>query len=117
MDERLSQALEFSNYIATINNQKRMIKENYFQSLLYFVQGGQFTITKELITFVTLLVEKGNIENIILVDDNDIQIQINDLEMFLDEILSKYFETANTYHQKYTELAKNRDIGSLVNND
>jgi hypothetical protein len=117
MDERLSQALEFSNYIATINNQKRMIKENYFQSLLYFVQGGQFTITKELITFVTLLVEKGNIENIILVDDNDIPIQINDLEMFLDEILSKYFETANTYHQKYTQLAKNRDVGSLVNND
>jgi hypothetical protein len=117
MDERLSQALEFSNYITTINNQKRMIKEKYFQSLIYFCQGGQFTITKELITFVTLLVEKGNVENIVLVDDNDTPIQINDLEMFLDEILSKYFETANTYHQKYTELAKNRDIGSLVNND
>jgi hypothetical protein len=117
MDERLSQALEFSNYITTINNQKRMIKEKYFQSLIYFCQGGQFTITKELITFVTLLVEKGNVENIVLVDDNDTPIQINDLEMFLDEILSKYFETANSYHQKYTELAKNRDIGSLVNND
>jgi len=117
MDERLSQALEFSNYITTINNQKRMIKEHYFQSLLYFVQGGQFTVTKELITFVTLLVEKGNIENIILVDDNDTPIQIDNLEMFLEEILSKYFETSNKYHQKYTELAKNRDIGSLVNND
>ena len=117
MDERLSKAIEFSNFITTINNQKRMAKENYFQSLLYFVQGGQFTITKELITFVTLLVEKGNVENIVLVDDNDTPIQINYLEIFLDEILSKYFETANSYHQKYTELAKNRDIGSLVNND
>jgi len=117
MDERLAQALEFSNFITTINNQKRMIKEKYFQSLIYFVQGGQFTVTKELITFVTLLVEKGNIENIVLVDDNDRPIEISDLELFLEEVLSIYFESSNMYHQKYTELSKSRDIGSLVNND
>lgn len=117
MDERLEQALDFSNFITTVNNQKRMIKESYFQSLLYFTQGGQFTITKELITFVTFLVEKDNIKDIVLVDDNDIPVQISDLEFFLEEILSIYFETANRYYQSYIELSKNRDIGSLINND
>lgn len=117
MDERLSQALEFSNYITTINNQKRMIKEKFFQSLIYFCQGGQFTITKELITFVTLLVEKGNVENIILVDDNNTPIEINDLELFLEDILSNYFESSNTYHQQYAELSKKRNIKALVDND
>jgi len=117
MDERLSKAIEFSNFITTINNQKRMAKENYFQSLLYFVQGGQFTITKELITFVTLLVEKGNVENIVLVDDNDTPIEINDLEKFLEEVLTRYFESSNSYHQKYMSLSKKRDIESLVEDE
>ena len=29
MDERLSKALEFSNYMVTLNNQKRILKEKY----------------------------------------------------------------------------------------
>ena len=53
MDERLEKALEFSNYMLTLNNQKRLLTEKYQEELLYFYNGCQFTVTKELINFAT----------------------------------------------------------------
>ena len=71
MDERLSKALEFSNYMVTLNNQKRVLKEKYYQSAVHYFSGGQFSVTQELITFVSMLVSKGNDADIVLLDDND----------------------------------------------
>ena len=31
MDERLKKALDFSNYMVTLNNQKRVLKEKFFE--------------------------------------------------------------------------------------
>ena len=52
MDERLSKALDFSNYMVTLNNQKRLLAEKYQENLLHFYNGCQFTASKELINFV-----------------------------------------------------------------
>jgi len=114
MDERLSKALEFANYSVTINNQKRILKEKFFEDLVYFIQGSQFTITKELINFVSFLVEKGYTQDIVLVDDNDLPTSIKDLEDFQDNILDQYFQASNTYHEKYLELSKKRSVEKLV---
>ena len=43
MDSRLDKALEFSNYMTTLNNQKRLLWENYQQNLVYYFNGGKFT--------------------------------------------------------------------------
>ena len=32
MDERLEKALEFANYMTTLNNQKRVLKEKFYES-------------------------------------------------------------------------------------
>jgi hypothetical protein len=115
MDERLEKALKFSNYMVTLNNQKRVIKEKYFEDLMYFNSGCQFTVTKELITFVGLLIERGNDSDVVLTDDNDIPAKISDLGSFYDDILNIYFTASNTYYTKYEELKKNRKIETLVN--
>lgn len=115
MDERLDKALKFSNYMVTLNNQKRIIKEKYFEDLLYFSGGCQFTVTKELITFVGLLIERGNDTDIVLTDDNDIPAKIEDLNKFYADILDTYFTASNNYHTKYEELRKNRSVEKLVN--
>ena len=36
MDARLAKALDFSNYMVTLNNQKRLLAEKYQDDLLYF---------------------------------------------------------------------------------
>jgi hypothetical protein len=114
MDERLEKALEFSNYMVTLNNQKRMLKEKYYESLLYFNSGCQFTVTRELITFVGFLVDKGNTTDVVLTDDNDLPAKVSDLESFYDDILDVYFAAANEYNSAYEELKKNRKTESLV---
>jgi len=114
MDERLSKALDFSNYMVTLNNQKRVLKERYREQTVYYYQGGQFTVTKELITFVGMLVEQGNDEDIVLVDDNETPIMVKDLTDFQAEILNTYFTAANEYHAEYEKLRKNRSVEKLV---
>lgn len=115
MDERLDKALKFSNYMITLNNQKRIIKEKFFEDLLYFNSGCQFTVTKELITFVGLLIERGDDTDVVLTDDNDIPAKIEDLNKFYADILNTYFTASNNYHTKYEELRKNRSVEKLVN--
>ncbi len=114
MDERLEKALNFSNYMVTLNNQKRIIKEKFFEDLLYFSNGCQFSVTKELITFVGLLVERGNDSDVVLTDDNDIPAKIDDLKKFYEDILDIYFTATNSYHTKYEDLKKNRKVEKLV---
>lgn len=114
MDERLKKALDLSNYMVTFNNQKRVIKEKYRESSVYYYNGSQFTITKELITFVSLLVDKNNTEHVVLTDDNEIPTEIEKLDDFLVEILDRYFCAVNAYYAEYQELLKNRSTSKLV---
>jgi hypothetical protein len=114
MDERLSKALDFSNYMVTLNNQKRVLKERYREQTVYYHAGGQFTVTKDLITFVNMLVERGNDEDIVLVDDNETPIMIKNLDDFLSELLDTHFTAANEYHAEYEKLRKNRSVEKLV---
>lgn len=117
MDERLQKALEFSNFMVTLNNQKRLLKEKYYEDLIYFQNGCQFTVTKELITFVGLLLSNGNDSHIVLVDDNDTPTTIEDLNLFYENILDVYFTASNSYNNQYNELKKKRTISKLVDID
>jgi len=114
MDERLEKALEFSNYMVTLNNQKRVIKEQFKENIIHYFNGGQFTVTKELVTFVNMLVEKGNDEDIVLVDDNETPVIVKNLDDFLSDITDTYFSAANAYHSKYQELIKKRSVEKLI---
>lgn len=114
MDERLEKALDFSNYMVTLNNQKRMLKEQYHENLVYFKNGCQFTVNKELITFVGLLVDKGNDTDIVLTDDNDVPTNISNLKEFYEEIIDIYFTASNQYLQSYNELKKKRRVEKLI---
>jgi len=113
MDERLEKALEFSNYMVTINNQKRLLKERYYENLIYYFNGGQFTVTQNLISFCQVLVNRDQ-DSTILIDDNDLPVEIEDLEKFLDDILDVYWTSANEYYAEYEKLRKNRSISGLV---
>lgn len=112
MDEKLSKALEFANYTRTFEDQKRLLKEKYFDSLIHFQNGGQFTVDKEIIVFVNLLLEKQ--EESILIDDNDNPIKINNLQKFYDDITDLYFQSSNAYYIALHDMKSKRSIEKLV---
>lgn len=114
MDERLEKALDFSNYMVALNNQKRVLKEKFREQSIYYYGGGQFTVTKELITFCSFLVNGHNKFNIVLVDDNETPVMVEDVSEFMTEIANTYFTAANTYHAEYEKLRKNRSVEKLV---
>ena len=113
MDERLQKALDHSNYMVTLNNQKRLLKEQYQENLVHYFNGGQFTVTQELVSFCQSLVALEQ-DNTILIDDNGLPIGIYDLNKFLNDIVTKYFEAANQYLFEYNKLKKNRAVESIV---
>lgn len=117
MDERLQKALDFSNYMVTLNNHKRILKERFREKTVFYYNGGQFTVSKELVTFVNMLVERDNIEDIVLIDDNETPVLVGDLEEFLADVINLYFSAANEYHAEYNLLKKNRSVEKLVEHD
>jgi kynureninase len=113
MDERLEKALEFSNYMVTLNNQKRLLAETYQQNLIHFYDGSQFTITRELITFVSAMVTAEQ-DEVVITDDNNIPCLVKDLSAFYEEILEKYTIASNDYHTAYLNLKTSRSVEKLV---
>lgn len=114
MDERLEKALEFSNYMTTLNNQKRIIREQFLEDCVHYINGGKFAVNRELITFCQTLVNNQQ-PTAVLIDDNETPIEVTDLKKFLDDILDIYFTTTNQYLDKYNEIKTNRTIEGLIN--
>lgn len=114
MDERLSKALDFSNYMVTLNNQRRALKEKFSASCVFYQNGGTFTVTKELINFTKVMIDTGNDEDVVLIDDNDIPVEIDNLNSFLEQITSIYFTAANEYYTEYQKIKKNRTVEGMT---
>ena len=114
MDERLEKALDFSNYMLTLSNQKRLLAEKYQEDLLYFYNGSQFTITRELITFVSTMVNAEQ-DEIVIIDDNNLPCLVEDTSTFYNELVDKYTMASNDYHSEYLKLKKSRTVEKLVN--
>jgi len=112
MDEKLSKALEFANYTRTFNDQRRLLKEKFIDSMIYFTAGGQFTVTPGLISFVNILLETN--DSAVLLDDNENPINVEDLKKFSIEILDLYFQNTNEYYQSLHNLKSKRSIEKLV---
>jgi hypothetical protein len=114
MDDRLEKALEFSNFMTTLNNQRRIIREQFLENCVHYLNGGKFSVTRELINFCSLIHTRGQ-TSIVLIDDNDAPVEVSDLEKFLDDITDIYFTNSYEYLNKYNEIKKNRTVKGLVN--
>ena len=110
---RLEKALEFSNTMQTFNLAKNNLKVKTQNLLSYSTNGGIFRVSQELIGFMQFVVQSGKTETIIL-DKNDIPIQIEDTEKFLENISSLYFEAINEYYNDYQKLRSSRKIEKVL---
>lgn len=114
MDERLSKALEFANYSVTLANQRRSLKEKYLSDIIHYHNGGCFAVTKELINFVKTLIDTGNDTGVVLIDDNDMPVEIDDMQSFLETLLNQYFTASNEYYTEYQKIRKQRSVEGIT---
>ena len=113
MDERLKKALDYSNFMITLTNQKRILLEQYNNDLMYYFNSGQFTVSQQLVSFCQSLLLLKQTETV-LVDDNGLPVEIENLEDFTKNILNVYFKASNRYLTEYTKLKKNRTVEGIV---
>lgn len=114
MDERLKKALDFSNYMVTLNNQKLSLKEKFLNDCVYYENGGKFSVTKDLITFCKVMIDCGNDDQAILIDDNDLPIEIVNMTEFFNKIVGIYSSASNSYYTEYQKIKSNRSIEKMI---
>jgi hypothetical protein len=113
MDERLEKALNAANFMATFNNQREILKQEYEEKLLYHYNGFRFTVNKELINFI-FNVSNLEIDEIVLIDDNSNPCLVEKTKKFKEDIFDIYFKASNEYYQKFLELKKKRSVFKLT---
>lgn len=114
MEENVKKALEFANYQQTLTIQRKVLKEKVEAKLTFGHNGGIFKITHSLIAFVQMLIDRGRVSGVPLVDENYNPILIDNLEEFRDEMLDRYFSSVQDYYEKYQDLKKHRSVEKLV---
>jgi hypothetical protein len=100
--------------MATLSNQKRVIKEELNQKSVYYINGGSFKIDRELISFTKTIVELGHTSDIVFLDTNNMPVVIADVPSFLNDIISVYFEALNEYSAKVTEIKSKRKLTDII---
>jgi len=112
-DDRLTKALAYANYKATLVQQRENLKLRYANSLLYAQSGGLFTVSPSLLAMTDLLVRQ-QVYSTVLIDDKGMPVQIDDLAQFLEAILSVYAEASNEYLLAWNELRRARSVEAAV---
>lgn len=114
MDDRLKNALDFSNYRQTIAVQRKTLKEKMQAKLTYGFNGGIFKIDQSLLSFVSMLCSEGRTQGVVLLDINDNPIIVEDLENFKSEIFDRFFTSSFEYQEEYDKIKKSRSVEKLV---
>jgi len=114
MDNRLTQALEFSNYRLTLNSQLQKLKLRTENLLIFAKNGGMFNVDQTLICFLSYLKSNGQ-ESANLLDNKNNPIHIENVDEFLSDITTRYFEVTNDYLREYQKIKKARNVKSIVN--
>jgi len=116
MDKRLEQALDFSNFRMILTTRQENLKTLMNNKLMLSYGGGLFKVSKELISFIALIVLAGGDETI-LIDENDIPIKITELEEFGEKCKETYEKALTQYYNSYQKLSEAREIRKVIDWD
>lgn len=114
MDERIEKAFEVANFMATLSNQRRLMVEEFNQKLIYYINGGTFKITPELLCLSKTWLDRGLTTDVVFIDANNIPVIINSLDKFYEEISTQYLQATADYSNKFSELRVKRKISAIL---
>lgn len=113
MDDRLERALEFANYSATLNAQKKAVRNRVKQIQTVFYAGGTFLADQQTIAFVSTLLEQVG-EEFILIDIRETPIEIAKGKELLEKLTSAYVSATNEMLAEFSKFKKARNINKLL---
>ena len=93
---------------------KRVIKEEFEQKLLHYVNGSTFKITPTLINFTKTVIDLGHTTDVAFLDENNLPVLIEDVQVFFDTIVEKYFQSLNNYAIKTAEIKSKRSVTAIT---
>jgi hypothetical protein len=113
MDDRLEKALEHGNYRAAISQRRVDMLERFRRDVIYAENGGLFSATPEMISFVSTMQTHPD-ENFILLDDRNLPILIKDRASFFENLQSRYSSASQRYFTSNTELSQARTVSRVM---
>lgn len=114
MDKQLQKAFEIANYMETLASQKQVLKEEYFQNIIFYHNGGVFHATENRISFVKTLADLAKDDRAVLIDENNSPVEVENINDFLEKIMAVYYSATNEYWTRYTQLRQSRTVESLM---
>lgn len=115
MEAKIEKAFEIASLMATLNSQKRLLEEEFEQTLLYYYNGGVFKATEHRLAFLNAIKSK-EIESIVLLDDNNTPILIEHIDNFFGDLLSHYIEATNRYYYQHKKITSSKTVESIIEN-
>lgn len=116
MDQRLKEALEFSQFRTTLQVLKTNLKNKAENQMTVSFKGGLFRADQTLIGFVSGLKLQG-INQYVILDQNEIPIQIEDIEEFFDILIGANKQAMNQWYAEYSQLRTSRNVVKLTGVD
>lgn len=113
MDQRLNDALEFSNYRLTLANHKKNLRLRAEALQVVSHSGGMFRASPDIITWLDFVIGTGA-EQYVLVDQNDQPVLINDLAALRDRLFDAYTKSMNLLHVEYEKIKRARTVQKIV---
>ncbi len=85
------------------NSAKEYLKDKYKSKLIFADQGGLWSASKELITFLNSISQ----EEVVILDSYETPIKVNRIQLYTKAI-SVYTETMNEWYDEWDKLRKKR---------
>ena len=115
MDQRLTEALAAANYAITIQEQRNAAYQKLQDELQLAINGGQFEITRELISFTAALRQASTSETTVVLDKFNNPIRV-ELESFFETIVHRYHEATFEYLTRVEKIRSSRSVESIIKN-
>jgi hypothetical protein len=117
MDDRLEKALEFANYRITNETQRRNMEARIDSMLTLHHNQGIFKADPTTIAFVGALSSNTSDDYHIIVDVQNRPIEVTNIKVLLDELLSTYASTMNEMLTQHNKLKKSRNVKKLISRE
>jgi hypothetical protein len=115
MEAKIEKAFEIASLMATLNSQKRLLEEEFEQTLLYYYNGGVFKATEQRLAFLASIKSK-DVESIVLLDDNKTPILVENIDSFFNDLFSHYTEATNHYYYQHKKITSSKTVESIIEN-
>lgn len=113
MDQRLKEALDFSQYRTTLQIQKTNLKNKAENQMTVSYKGGLFRADQNLMSLVASLISAG-INDYVILDQNEIPIMVESLEEFMEIIIGANKQAMNEWYAEYNKLKTSRSVAKLT---